>query len=149
MATVLAENLKAAPFPKNTLLVVREDGRIYCVDFSERPQRADPREIDWDVSISKILLSKIQLTRSKHVTLEEIEMESVTNTLQNGAPKLTVLGSTDGKTDTITVQPIITENEGGFVQAKCRVTAKNFGVMLQGSYILNTVSVTVHQNGRR
>lgn len=155
MATsLIAENLKAAPLPKNTLIVAREDGRLYVVDFSERPQSSDPADIDWDVSISKVLISKIQQTRTRLVTLEELEFENVTTPsgrIINGVPalELSVFGSLDGKNYDSTTTPKLDIDEGGYVAAKCRVTAKNFGIQLRGSYILNTIQVTVHQNGRR
>lgn len=148
MATLVADNLKAAPLPKNTLIVAREDGRLYVVDFSERPQLADPNEIDWDVSTAKIQIAKIQQTRTRLITMEEVELENVT-TPPGRQKSLTLFGSLDGKTDTIKVNPTISEYDGGFISAKCRVTAKNFGLQLQGAYILNTVQITYHQNGRR
>lgn len=149
MATLIAENLKAAPLPKSTLIVARLDGRLYVVDFSERPQQADPFDIDWDISRAKILLGKIQQTRTRLVTLEEVELQNVTSTVGRPAPTLTVHGAIDGKNNTMTVIPKITIYEGGLMQGKCRATATNFDILLEGSYILNTVEVTLHQSGRR
>lgn len=155
MATsIVAENLKAAPLPKSTLIVAREDGRLYVVDFSERPQQADPGDIDWNISTSKIVIGKLQQTRTKLLTLEELEFENVTTPVGrtvSGVPamELTVFGSLDGKNDTITVKPAVITDADGYVLAKCRVTARNFALQLRGSYILNTVQVTMHQSGRR
>ena len=41
MATVIAENLKQVPLPKNTMIVARDSGRLYVVDFTEFPQLDD------------------------------------------------------------------------------------------------------------
>lgn len=154
MNAIVAENLKNIPLPKNTVIVAREDGRLYLVDFTEYPQLDDPGAIDWDVSVAKILISKIQMTRTRFVTLEEIELENVVKT--NQAPvgattdlKLTVFGSLDGKTDSVQVDPHIVDEGGGYLKATCRATAKNFGIMLRGTYNVNTIQVTLHQNGRR
>lgn len=154
MATVVANNLKEVPLPKSTVAVAREDGRIYILDFSEFPQLDDAGAVDWDVSISKLLLAKIQQTRTRLLTLEEVEIENVvhSNQLPPGGTsdlQVTIHGSLDGKTDTISVQPTIAEDDNGYLLAKCRVTAKNFGIMLRGVYNVNTIQVTVHQNGRR
>lgn len=154
MADLTANNLKEIPLPKNTVAVAREDGRIYVLDFSEMPHLDDAGAIDWDVSISKIILSKIQQSRTRLLTIEEIEMENAVHTNQTptGATsdlKMTVFGSLDGKNDTITVDPVITEDDGGYLLGKCRVTAKNFAIMLRGVYNINTIQVTMHQNGRR
>lgn len=154
MATLVAEALKKVPLPKNTVAVAQEDGRIYLVDFTENPQLDDPGQIDWGISVAKLLIGKIQQTRTRLLTLEEIEIENIVHTDQflPGTlvdTKLTVFGSLDGKTDTITVNPKISEDDGGYILAKCRVTAKNFGIQLCGTYNINTIQVTLHQNGRR
>ena len=154
MATLIAENLKAAPLPKNTLVVAREDGRLYVVDFSERPQRSDSAEIDWDVSIAKIIVGKLQQSRTRLLTVEEVEFENVTHSGQSlpGASadlQLSLSGSLDGKNESFTVIPTTSIDDDGYVLAKCRVTAKNFSLQVVGSYIMNTVQVTVHQSGRR
>ena len=154
MATLIADNLKEVPLPKNTVAVAREDGRIYLVDFSEFPHLDDAGAVDWDVSVSKLMLSKIQLTRTKLVTMEEVELENIvhTNQLPTGLHsdlQVTLHGSLDGKSDSITTVPQVMADDEGYIKVNCRVTAKNFGVMLRGVYNLNTIQVTLHQSGRR
>lgn len=154
MATLVADNLKEVPLPKNTVAVAREDGRIYIVDFSEFPHLDDAGAVDWDVSVSKILISKIQLTRSKLTTMEEIELENVVHTNQiptgmHSDLQVTLHGSLDGHADTVTSTPKVVADSDGYIKVNCRLTAKNFGVMLRGVYNINTIQVTLHQSGRR
>lgn len=154
MTAITAENLKQVPLPKNTVIVAREDGRLYLADFTEFPNLDDAGAVDWDLSISKLLLSKIQMTRTRLGTLEEIEIENVVRTGQipvgaNTDLKVTVYGSLDGKTDTLQTDPVLVEDGDGYLKATCRITAKNFGIMLRGVYNVNTIQVTMHQNGRR
>ena len=66
MATISVEEFKQVPLPKNTVAVARADGRIYTVDFTEMPQLDDPGAIDWDVSVAKILIGKIQQSRERY-----------------------------------------------------------------------------------
>lgn len=154
MVDLVANNLKEVPLPKNTVAVAREDGRIYIVDFTECPQIDDPGVIDWDISVAKLLLSKIQMTRTRLCTLEEVEIENINHTQQlpPGAATdtaVTIFGTLDGKNEAITVTPKVAIDDGGYILAKCRVTAVNFGIQVRGSYNINTIVVTIHNNGRR
>lgn len=154
MATVIAENLKQVPLPKNTMIVARDNGRLYVVDFTEFPQLDDPSVIDWDISVSKMLIGKVQSTRTSMITVEEIECENIVHTSQFPAGatadfKMTVYGSLDGKNQELQVDPHVKTDEGGYVNAQCRMTAKNFSVMIRGTYNINTLTVTVHNAGRR
>ena len=63
-----------APTPKRTMFLATESGRLYSVDFSENPQLDDPGLVDWNLSISKMLVGKFQLSRTRAVTLDEIEI---------------------------------------------------------------------------
>lgn len=154
MATVSSDTLKQVPLPKNTMVVAREDGQLYVVDFTEFPQLDDPALIDWDLSVSKLIVGKIQPTRTRMVTLEEIECENIVPTGQFpvGSDKdfqITVFGSIDGKNNEITREPYMDIDEGGYVRANCRLSAKNFQIQLRGTYNVNTISVTFHMAGRR
>lgn len=154
MATVSADNLKQVPLPKNTMVVAREDGRLYVVDFTEFPNLDDPSVIDWDISVSKMLIGKVQSTRTSVITVEEIECENIVHTEQYPAGastdfKLTLFGTLDGKNQALQVDPVVEIDEGGYVNAHCRMTAKNFSVMVRGTYNVNTLTVTVHNSGRR
>lgn len=154
MATITADSFKQIPLPKKTVAVAREDGRIYMLDFSEQPQADDPSLIDWDLSVSKIILSKIQLARTRVQTLEEITMENIVHTEQYppGTLKdveLTVFGTLDGKNEALQIEPTTVIDSDGFAKANCRVTAMNFGIQLRGTYNINTITVTIHPAGRR
>ena len=142
------------PAPKDTMIVVREDGRLYTVDFRDNPHLDDPGAVDWGISISKAIIGKLQQTRNKFVTLEEIEVENTVNTNQYppGSPqdmKITVFGSLDGKNVDTTIDPTVVERDNGYVLAKCRTTAKNFMIQLRGTYNVNTFVLTTHNHGRR
>lgn len=154
MATVNPDNLKQVPLPKNTMVVARQNGRLYVVDFTEFPHLDDPSVVDWNVSVSKLLIGKIQQSRTKLQTLEEIECENIVRTAQfpSGTTedfKLTVFGTLDGKNQAMSVDPTIANEEGGYVHATCRLTAKNFEIQLRGTFNVNTLVVTTHPAGRR
>lgn len=152
MAT--APNLTLIPAPKDTMIVAQKNGRLYVVDFTEYPHLDDPGTIDWGVSVSKIIVGKVQETRSRFLTLEEIEVENTVATSQP-APgtttdmSLTVFGSLDGKNTDIEVDPTIVDRDNGYVHAVCRVSAKNFSVQLRGTYNINTMVLTYHNHGKR
>lgn len=142
------------PAPKDTMIVVRKDGRLYTVDFREFPHLDDPGAVDWDVSVSKIILGKLQQNRTRHLTLEEIELENTvqTNQFPPGSAndlQLTVFGSLDGKNTDFEIQPTIVERDNGYVLARCRTTAKNFSIQVRGTYNMNTIALTYHNHGRR
>lgn len=154
MATLVAENFKQIPLPKKTVAVARRDGRIYMLDFAEYPQADDPGLIDWDISVSKILISKIQMSRTRVQTLEEITIENIVHTEQYapGTTKdveVTVFGTLDGKNEALQFEPTTVIDEDGFIRANCRATATNFGIQLRGTYSVNTITVTIHFAGRR
>ena len=147
-------NLALVPAPKDTLIVARADGRLYTVDFREYPHLSDPAKVDWTISISKIVVGKLQQNRTRWLTLEEIELENVVQTSQPAPGTLTdmgltVFGSQDGKNIDSTVIPHIAERDNSYVRAQCRVTAKNFQVQLRGTYNTNTITLTYHNHGKR
>lgn len=151
---VVPDSFKQIPLPKKTVAIARKDGRVYMLDFSEYPQAEDPSLIDWDLSVSKILISKIQLSRTRVQTLEEITMENIVHTQRTptGTDKdveLTVFGTLDGKNEALQIEPNTVIDDDGFIRANCRVTAMNFGIMLRGTYNINTITVTIHPAGRR
>lgn len=154
MATFDIADTITSPTVKRTLMVARQDGRLYRVDFSENPQLDDPGLIDWDISISKILIGKFQMSRTRWVTLEELEFE---NTTHSGVPpvgatsdlEVTVFNSLDGKTPEIAPVPVVVHESDGLIKLNTRVTGNNFSVQLRGTYNLNTLVLTTHNNGRR
>ena len=154
MATVSADNLKLVPLPKNTMVVARENGRMYVVDYSEFPQLDDPAVVDWDISVSKMLIGKIQLSRTQMTQIHGVECENVVHTgqLPEGATtdfKMTVFGTLDGKNLALTVDPVIHTDEDGYIRGDCRMTAKNASIQIRGTYNVNTMIVTASVAGRR
>lgn len=152
MAT--APNLKLIPAPKDTMLVARQDGRLYVADFREFPHLDDPAAVDWDISVSKLIVGKLQQNRTRLLTLQEIELENTVATGQiplgsSEDMELKVFGSTDGKNIDSTITPHITERDSGYVHAVCRTTAKNFEIQLRGTYNINTIVMTYHNHGKR
>lgn len=152
--TAQADNMKQVPLPKNTMVVARENGRLYVVDFTEFPHLDDPAVVDWSISVSKLLIGKIKLSRASMIALHEIECENVVKTGQfpEGTLKdfqMTVFGSSDGKNITTTIEPHIAENDGGFVHAKCRLVAKNIEIQLRGTFNVNTIMIAATPAGRR
>ena len=69
-------NLVLVPAPKDTMIVARKDGRLYVADFREYPHLDDPDAVDWSISISKLIVGKIEQARTRHLTLQEIECEN-------------------------------------------------------------------------
>lgn len=152
MAT--AYNLELIPAPKDTMIVARKNGRLYVVDFREYPHLDDPSAVDWDISVSKLIVGKIQETRTRHLTLQEIECENTVQTYQNPPGydtdmKITVFGSHDGKNIASETDPHVVSREDGYVHAVTRVTAKNFQIQLRGTYNINTMVLTYHNHGKR
>lgn len=146
--------LDKAALPKNTLLVLRADGRIYSTDFSERPQLDDPGAVDWTIGVSKIIVGKIEQVRTRLISLEEIEFENVITTEQPPPGtandfEVTLFASQNGKDISATLAPTIVEKTDEYLKLACRHTAKNFSLQLRGTYNINTIVATVHNNGRR
>lgn len=142
------------PTPKRTMFLVTATGRMYTVDFSEKPQLNDPGLIDWNLSVAKMLLGKFQLTRTRAVTLEEIEIENTVRTDQFPAGsaldlEVVVYTSLDGRTPENPIHPVVTHESDGLVHLKTRTTGQNFSMQLRGVYSVNTIIFTTHQNGRR
>lgn len=143
------------PSVKRTMMAARLDGRIYQIDFSENPQLDDPTLVDWDISISKIILGKFQFTRTRAVTLDELEFENIVRSGQFPGDSTTdlevaVFQSLDGKNPEPAVTALYTANElGGLLHMNTRLTGQNFSVQLRGVYNLNTLIFTTHNNGRR
>lgn len=153
MATI-ADNLKQVPLPKNTMVVARENGKLYLIDFTEFPHLDDPSVVDWDLSVSKLMVGKIQMSRSTLGTLEEIECENIVRTAQYPTGtiqdfQMTVFGSLDGKNQAMSVEPTIASEDGGYVKAVCRLSAKNFEIQIRGTFNVNTLVVSMHRAGRR
>lgn len=154
MATVPSTTLIAVPTPKNTLIVAQQDGRLYSVDFSDQPQLEDPGTINWDLSVSKLILGKVQQTRTRFLTLEELEFENVVETAEVPSGyvddmQITIFSSLDGKNVSATSLPTTATPAGGYVKANCRITAKNFSIQLRGTYNINTIILTYHNSGKR
>lgn len=150
----LDKSLTLIPAPKDTMIVARLDGRLYVVDFREFPHLNDPATVDWDLSVSKMIVGKLEQNRTRHVTLEEIEFENVVQTSQPAPGTstdmgITVFGSQDGKNIESVTVPHIAERDNSYVRAQCRVTAKNFQVQLRGTYNINTITLTYHNHGKR
>lgn len=146
--------LTEIPAPKDTMIVGRGDGRLYVVDFTECPQLTTATDIDWSLSVSKIIVGKLQQNRSRWITLEELEFENIAQTDQNmpGAlsdVEITLYGTQDGKNVNNITFPVIVTREGSYIHAKCRMTAKNFQVGLCGTYNINTIVFTYHNHGKR
>ena len=147
-------NLTLVPAPKDTMIVVRPNGRLYTADFREYPHLGDPGAVDWDISVSKLIVGRLEQVRTRHLTLEEIECENTVATGQNPPGTstdlaLTVFGSLDGKNIDTTTTHTIVERDSGYVRAVCRTTAKNFSVELRGTYNINTMVLTYHNHGKR
>jgi hypothetical protein len=154
MASMILDSMLDVALPKTTVIVAQESGRLYAVDFTECPHIDDPGLIDWDASVAKLLVSKIAMSRSRLTTLEEIEFENITHTGEEPAPGqgdlgITVFATLDGKNVETSSTPYVAIDEGNYVRANCRITGKNLGIMLRGTYNINSVVVTLHQAGRR
>ena len=154
MATVEVTEPLSTPEVKRTMLVALRNGKLMRVDFSESPHLDDPNLVDWDLSVSKIFVGKFQMQRTRALTLEEIEIEKITHTGEvptgaAGDTELTVYHTIDGRNPEPRVLPPVSIDEGGLVKYSCRVTGQNFSIGLRGTFNLNTIILTTHNNGRR
>lgn len=152
MAT--ADNLKLIPLPKNTLIAARENGRLYVVDFTEFPHLDDAGAVDWNISVSKLIIGKVQHVRARFLTMEEINIENVVHTNQypSGSSddlKVTLFASLDGKNQETAITPTIVDDSTSLLSLACRATAQNFSLQIRGTYNINTVEFTYHLHGKR
>ena len=100
------------------------------------------------------MLGKIQHTRTRHLTMEEIEFENIVHTGQivpegTSDVELTLFSSQDGKNISEISNPTVAISDGSYMKYVTRKTAQNFSIQLTGTYNLNTISLTFHNAGRR
>ena len=146
--------MQTTPLPKNTLIVAQENGRLYKLDFTEYPHLDDPGLVDWEVSVSKIVIGKIQQTRQRFITLEGFDVENIvqTNQFPVGSSKdfdATVFVTLDGKNVVREVTPALVSRDGANAVFACRQTGQNFSIQIRGTYNINTMTVTFHNHGKR
>ena len=146
MTTLPAENLKSVPLPKNTMIVARQDGRLYIVDFTLNPFIEGSSDVDWSISGAKIILGKIQHTRVRYLSMDEVVLENV---IPSDNFNVTLFSSLDGKNISNSTVLVPAESDGQYVKFNARKTAQNFSVQVSGVYNLNTLAVTFHNAGRR
>ena len=151
MATI-GEQFRFTPLPKKTIVVARQDGRLYKVDFSDALAYEAPQLIDWNISKSKAILGKFQHVRKENITLEEIEMENVVDVselIPGEAFSVKVPYSLDGKNITNTATPAVYAASGNYKHLMTRITAKNFSIEIAGRFNLNTIQLKYHIAGNR
>lgn len=142
------------PLAKRNIGVLTKTGRTYRLDFSERPQEIEPEDVNWDISLSKAIFGKFQFSRSRAVTLDEIEFENILHTthIPPGSVvdlKVTVPYSIDGKNITGIKDPMVLSDTPEYIRCAYRVSGRNFSVQLSGQFNINTFILTGHMSGRR
>lgn len=143
-----------SPLPKNSMLVARQDGRLYQVDFTEFPHLNTPGAVDWDLSIAKMLIGKFQVSRTRFVTIDEITFENVVRTgeIPDGTTtdlEITVFKTLNGKSAEPGIFPVPSDEQDGLIVLPLRSTGQNFSVQLRGHYNVNTMTIRSHNHGRR
>lgn len=143
------------PLPKKNLTVLLPTGRVYRVDFSEKPFIESPEKINWSISYGKMLLGKFQFGRSRTLTVDEMELENIydpgfptgDSPTQNLSIQLSA--AINGKDTDYTVTPTILERTEDYVRCAARLTGKNLSLMVSGQYNVNSFTLTCHNHGRR
>lgn len=146
--------LNEVPLAKRNIGVLTKTGRTYRLDFSERPQEIPPENIDWELSKSKAIFGKFQFSRSRAVTLDEIEFENIVHSQyippgQVADLVVTVPYSLDGKNITGIKDPVVLSDSPEYIRCAYRVSGRNFSVQLSGQFNVNTFILTGHISGRR
>lgn len=143
------------PLPKRNITCLQPDGRVYRVDFSEKPFLENPELINWDISYGKMVIGKFQLTRNRFLTVDEMELENVYNPgfpigeLPAANLSIRLSAALNGKdTDTI-IDPVIVERTDDYVRCATRLTAKNLSILIGGQYNMTSFTLTSHIHGRR
>lgn len=139
---------------KRTLGVLMSSGQVYRVDFTEYPQLPDPDKINWELSQSKLIVGKIQNSRTRTVTLQELELENVIHTGEIPAGEtldtvVKIAYTLDGHTNEALYTPALLRGSGEYQKYGARITGKNVSIQLSGHFNVNTLIATLVNNGRR
>lgn len=94
-----------------------------------------------------LILGKFQAVRSNLITLEEIELESLS--ADNTAFELSVRPSIDGKTLLAAVTPTLLDSVEGYRRYGLSTEGKNHELRLKGSFNLTVCEITYTMAGRR
>jgi len=121
--------------PKESFAFLRADGSVVTVDFN----------IGHALSQGTLLLGKYQHVRARMMTLDTIALES-TRSGQNF--DVTVLTALDGK-NTVKSTPALTYSSGLTREYGCRATGINHSLLVQGGFIMDSVVLQFHINGKR
>jgi hypothetical protein len=121
--------------PRHSIGLVRSDGLVYFAEFDAHAAASD----------AVMILGKYQLDRGKALQLHTVEVENIkagTNFSMKALPSL------DGK-NTTTV-PLPSVEEAGFLRTfNTRLSAKNFSLLMTGTFSLNSLILTFSATGRR
>lgn len=132
------------------------NGDIYALDQRYDQNFTNPGAL---ASPSAIVLGKFQYSRSRLLTLDQIDIESCAQ-YTTGVDDLTtspvvILPSYDGKNFGTPIVPFRASGPGttagarGLATYKCRVTAINHSIVLRGGFNVSSVVLKFHVNGQR
>lgn len=91
--------------------------------------------------LSVAIIGKIQVTRSKHIQLNRIELDGFTS----GA--VYIQASTNGRTIARVEPTVVVEQEEDYCVVGCLVDCKNFNAVVEGTFNLSSLIVEVMPSG--
>ena len=128
---------QAPTSPKKTIAFVNSNGGIKLANF----------DIGDFTSTSVLVLGKYQLVREKLITVQEIDVEGVYPDNDNFSLK--ILPSLDGKNFDPELVPYLANNSGLLRSYLSLVTARNFSLIISGSFNLTSLQIAISTHGNR
>jgi hypothetical protein len=120
---------------RESIAFLADIGTIRLADFNNNPLVG---------SSGVVILGKLQYTRNRLITLQELELEATIST-----PTVTAKASLDGKTTSSNIAGVASYGADGVTKYTFRATALNFSIAILGAFKLNTAFIKYTLNGRR
>lgn len=93
-----------------------------------------------------IVLGHIQQRHDRMITITDIELDGIRAVPE---PEVTIISSETGLTKTASLATTAGTSSGNYRNYKCRQTAKNFDIAVEGTMMLSSALVSVVHNGAR
>lgn len=125
-----------ADTPRKQLAMMQSDGTVLTVEYAAGITSED----------SIMILGKFQYTRSRHIQLDAVELESVEPTDDLDVYDLQTL---DGKTFEAPVAGYVMPYLGFSRCYNFRLSAQNHSILIKGTFKLDSIQITFNVHGKR
>ena len=116
----------------HALAFLKEDGSVFVADWAQSSNGVDS---------SVVIIGRVQLSRGKHIQLNRIESEGLSNgTVYVGA-------STDGRNIDRIEETVVVHQDTEYQIAGCLVDCKNLDIIIEGTFDLSTVILEAATSG--